>query len=67
VCVCVCVCVCMHSYDTVGIPRLVPPVGINFLHPTFNKGSTCPFPPSSRRGSGKEKLLGYGGSGPVQQ
>lgn len=35
-------------------------VGINFLQPTFNKGSTFPYP-------AEEELLGYGGSGPIQQ
>ena len=38
---------------------------LNFSQPTFNKGSNSSPPPS--RGSGREKLLGYEGSEPVQQ
>jgi hypothetical protein len=40
-------------------------VGINFLQPTFNKGSTSSLAHHSAEVVG-ERLLGYGGSGPVQ-
>jgi hypothetical protein len=44
-------------------------VRIIFLQPTFNKGSILnkegSIPPLSR-GSGREKLLGCGRSGPIQ-
>ena len=41
-------------------------VGINFLQPTFNKGSTSPLA-HHPADSGRETLLEYGGNGSVQQ
>jgi hypothetical protein len=42
-------------------------VGTNFLQPILNKGSTSLLAHHQSKGSGREKLLRYGGSGPVQQ
>lgn len=45
-----------------GVPHLVEDlvVGINFLQPTFNNGSTSPLAPPPSRGSGRGQLLGVG-------
>jgi hypothetical protein len=42
-------------------------VGITFLKPTFNKGSTSPLVHHPAEVIKEKKLLGYGGSVPVQQ
>jgi hypothetical protein len=44
------------------------PVAIKcFLQPTFKKGFSLSSNPPPSRGGGREKLLGDGESGPVQQ